>query len=296
MNAFYQPERPSASHDLTIGRIRYRCYSWGPVQGRPVWLLHGWADCALSFQPLIDQLNAGFRAFAADWRGFGETGRAAEHYWFPDYLADLETLLEVFSPGRTVALIGHSMGANVAALYAGIRPSRVDALVCLDAAGLPASPAALAPSRYAQWLDEIRVPALPRDFATLSDLVRQVRKLAPRADAAIATFVAQQWATRLPDGRYRLKMDPKHRRVNAILYRREEAMACWRNVTAPALFLIGGESSLGRAETRPELERELRQCFHDGRIELIGACGHMLHIEAPRSVAAALNGFLGSAG
>ena len=288
----YQPSRRPRVNESEIGRLRYRCYAWGETTGRHVWLLHGWADCALSFQPLVDQLGDEYCLFAPDWRGFGNTSRAPEHYWFPDYLADLERLLDTYSADRKVTLIGHSMGANVAALYAGIRSARVAALACLDAAGLPAMSPTLAPARYAQWLDELRADAPVRDFRTLAELISQIRKIAPRLDPAIAAFVAEHWTTQLPDGRYRLKMDPRHRRVNAVLYRREEAMACWRNIVGPTLFLLGEESKLGKSESRAELVDELHRCFRDCRVETIAKAGHMLHLEAPVATAAALRRFL----
>lgn len=288
----YQPSRSSRTHDLEIGGIRYRCYSWGSPEKEHVWLLHGWADCALSYQFIADRLDARYYLLAPDWRGFGDSSRTSEHYWFPDYLADLESLIDKMSPWRTVALVGHSMGANVAALYAGIRPDRVHALVCLDGVGLSSMPATMAPMRYAQWLDEIKVPTRSRDFSSKQELVRHLRKLAPRLTESTAEFVAEQWATMLPDGKYRLKMDPRHRRINAVLYRREEAVACWREVCARTLFLFGSDSKYISRDQRDKLQMELSQCFRDCRSEVVPDSGHMLHLEAPDKVAAALTSFL----
>ena len=51
---------------------------------------------------------------ALDWRGFGGSEWAQEGYWFPDYFADLEALLDIVSPGKPARVIAHSMGGNVA--------------------------------------------------------------------------------------------------------------------------------------------------------------------------------------
>jgi len=52
------------------------------------------------------------------WRSIGGiwTQRVAEEgYWFPDYLGDLDALLDLLSPHAPVRLVGHSMGAQHAA-------------------------------------------------------------------------------------------------------------------------------------------------------------------------------------
>ena len=57
---------------------------------------------------------------APDWRGFGRSAApGVDSYWFPDYVADLDALLDRISPDAPVDLVGHSMGGNVVMSYAG---------------------------------------------------------------------------------------------------------------------------------------------------------------------------------
>ena len=63
-----------------------------------------------------------------------------------------------FAPGTPVDLVGHSMGGNIAMIYAGLRPRRVHRLVTLEGFGLPGAPPELAPGRYRDWLDQWREP------------------------------------------------------------------------------------------------------------------------------------------
>jgi pimeloyl-ACP methyl ester carboxylesterase len=58
---------------------------------------------------------------------------------FADYLADLDQLLDHYAPGEAVDLVGHSMGGNVAMMYAGVRPARIRRLVNLEGFGMPAT-------------------------------------------------------------------------------------------------------------------------------------------------------------
>ena len=148
--------------------VQLHLHTWGQPETatpeRPLLvLLHGWMDVGASFQFLVDALQAagdGPRAIVApDWRGFGCTRTTAtDAYWFPDYLGDLDALLDRLSPEAPVDLLGHSMGGNVAMSYAGVRPTRVRRLVNVEGFGLPATPPEQAPTRLAQWLDQLKRP------------------------------------------------------------------------------------------------------------------------------------------
>ena len=48
-------------------------------------------------------------------------------------------MIAVFSPNQPVNLLGHSMGGNIASLYAGVRPDRVATLINVEGFGLPDS-------------------------------------------------------------------------------------------------------------------------------------------------------------
>ena len=155
----YQPIHPLRSSTLPLRRLTYHVNHWGPEQSPlpPLVLLHGWMDVGASYQFTVDALRQQRRILAPDWRGFGQTSTPqADHYVFADYLADLDMLLDHYAPGQAVDLVGHSMGGNVAMMYAGVRPERIRRLVNLEGFGMPATRPAQAPTRYAQWIDEIK--------------------------------------------------------------------------------------------------------------------------------------------
>ena len=132
MNAIYQPRRTPNGVFHEVRGVNYHVYEWGRDDSSLVVLLHGWGDCGATFQYFVDYLGADRAIVAPDWRGFGKSGHSGPAYWFPDYIADLDALLSIYSPDRPVALVGHSMGGNVAALFAGIFPERVSHLVNVD--------------------------------------------------------------------------------------------------------------------------------------------------------------------
>src|SRR5690606_24993277 len=211
-------------------------------------------------------------------------------YWFPDYLADLEVLLDRFAGGKPARIVGHSMGGNVAWLYAGTRPERVARVVSLDAFGLDETKPDEAAGRYARWLDQWRTPPAFSDYASLEDVAARVQKLAPRLDPGRAAFVAAEWSRRRPDGRFELRHDPGHKRVNPVLYRREEARACWRRIAAPCLLVLARESPFFRKYEEEGGREDCRSCIPALREAVVDA-GHMLHLEQPGAVAELLDEF-----
>ncbi|MGH8682076.1 MAG: alpha/beta fold hydrolase [Burkholderiales bacterium] len=285
--------KPSESVFLAIRGLRYHCRCWGDPAAPKLFLLHGWMDVSASFQFLVDALAGRWHAIAPDWRGYGLSGwSGADSYWFPDYLADLDALLAHWSPTQPAALIGHSMGGNVAGLYAGVRPERVARFVNLEGFGLPATDPSRAPARYAEWLEELGQPQRFRDYASFDELAARLRQNNPRLTPARAQFLAQHWGAS-SDGRVVLRSDPAHKRTNPVLYRLDEAQACWRRVTAPVLWVEGGESET-RARLRiagAELE-ERKRCFSILTTRTLAGAGHMLHHDQPEQLARMVEEFL----
>jgi pimeloyl-ACP methyl ester carboxylesterase len=74
---------------------------------------------------------------------------------------------------------------------------------------------------------------------------------------------------------------------NAILYRRAEAAACWRNISA-AVLLISGEKSSFRAQ----LTDFASSRGPDTESYEINGVGHMIHFEAPEILAKQIEQFL----
>ena len=122
-------------------------------------------------------------------------------------------------------------------------------------------------------------------------LSRHIASRSPRMSAAQARFVAEAWATEGPDGPT-LRADPAHKLPNAVLYRRAEAEACWRSVTAPVLLVAGADSAVFDAIGMRPSDGGLPLPFPDSRTRVIEECGHMVHFEAPEPLAAAIEAFL----
>src|SRR5882672_8409549 len=150
--------KPSDSLFVPLRGLRYHCRCWGREGAPALFMLHGWMDVGASFQFLVDALRGDWHVLAPDWRGFGQSEWCQDGYWFPDYLADLEALLDHFVGDEPARLVGHSLGGNVVMLYAGARPQRVARVVSLEGFGIPAEASVKAPAKYAKWLDALQQP------------------------------------------------------------------------------------------------------------------------------------------
>lgn len=302
IDQMYQAKRISHSEFVPIRQLNYHVRCWGePRPGKaPLVLLHGWMDVAASFQFVVDAMAEEHFIIAPDWRGFGLTkSGGADAFWFPDYLADLEALLDHYAPGQSVNLVGHSMGGNVAMIYAGVRPERVRRLVNLEGFGLPATRAEQAPGRYVQWLDGVKALGggglQLKSYDSLEAVARRLMKTNARLDTDKAHWLAAHWSAELRAGQWSILGEAAHKIANAQLYRVDEILAIQRCITAPTLMVEASDDTIALfwkdKFTKAEHHERLKSVARLERVELPD-CGHMLHHDQPQAVAALLERFI----
>jgi pimeloyl-ACP methyl ester carboxylesterase len=289
----YVPRKPARSTFVRIRDIDYHWREWGDPAAPLLVMLHGWMDVSASFQFLVDELERDWRVVAPDWRGYGKTAwSTAGCYWLPDYLGDLDAILERLSPDRPVDLVAHSLGGNMALMYAGARPDRVARLVNLEGLGMTGDAPDQAPARLAKWLGELREPPTMSDYDSLAAVAARLQKTNPRLRAARAAFLAGEWSGPTDAGRYRILGDPAHKVVNPYLYRVEEVTACWSAITAPVLWIMARDSDYAkRMDASSGYADRIAAIAQVERLWIADA-GHMLHHDQPERLAAAIERFL----
>ena len=303
----YQVRYDAHTRSIPIRGLNYHLRQWGEPRNNkpPLVLLHGWMDVGASWQFMVDAFSGSFldghMVLAPDRRGFGDTVHhpGVDHYGFADYLADLEFLLDALAPDRSVDLVGHSMGGNVAMLYAGIRPTRIRRLINLEGFGMPATRPAQAAGRYGQWIDELKalhrgelgLKTYPSRQAVADRLVRTN----PRLDADRALWLAGHWARPSADGSWAILGDAAHKIVNPHLYRVDEAQAVFQAIQAPTLAVEAEGDSLqqwwkGRYSLADYHDR--LKAVPDCRVAVVADAGHMLHHDQPAILAGLIENFL----
>ncbi len=302
----YQVSRESTSTLVSLRGCRYHVRHWGNPSGTatPLVLAHGWMDVAASYQFMVDALSDAFvqqrPIIAFDWRGYGLTeSPPTDSYWLPDYLGDLDALLDQLYPGQTIDLVGHSMGGNVVMMYAGARPERIRRLVNLEGFGMTPTRPAQAPGRMAQWLDELKAQREGKNdlkpYADAAGVAARLMKTNRRLPQDKADWLAQHWAKPGADGQWRILGDGAHKVVNPYLYRVEEALEMYKRISAPVLAVEASDDSLGQwwkgAYTLADYHERLKS-VPQVRVQVIQDAGHMLHHDQPQALAEMLEAFL----
>lgn len=300
----YQAQRISRSEFVPIRGLRYHVRLWGrPSNAQPpLVMVHGWMDVAASWQFVVDAFRADRFVIAPDWRGYGLTELpATDNYWFPDYLADLDFLLDHYAGGQAVDLVGHSMGGNVAMLYAGARPDRIRKLVNLEGFGMPATRPSQAPGRYAKWMDELKAyhrgELELKAYDSIEGVARRLMKTNRRLPQDKADWLARHWARQEADGGWRILGHAAHKITNASLYRVDEVLEIYKAIRAPVLAVEASDDSLGQwwqgRFTLAEYHERLK-AVSDLRVGQVQDAGHMLHHDQPHELARLIEEFVGA--
>ncbi|WP_318012543.1 MULTISPECIES: alpha/beta fold hydrolase [unclassified Mesorhizobium] len=245
--------------------------------GAPVLLIHGVGMDAAIWQPQIAAMQDRFDVIAIDILGHGSSPLPPENARLSDFADQAIRLLDHLGLAR-VAVIGHSMGALVAQEIALRAPSRISAIVCLNAVfrrppelaqavreraaalGRPGDPSAIA-ATIARWFGNPIPPALSDAAAT--------------ARAALESVDAEGYART-----YRLfaSADTAH----------TDHLA---DLAAPALFMTGSEDR----NSTPAMSAAMARLAPAGRCLVLNGEKHMMTIASPQKVTQRIMNFLDEA-
>ncbi len=261
----------------------------GPEDGMPVIALHGWLDNAASFDGLAPLLS-GCRVVALDLAGHGfSQRRAGAPYHFVDYIADVAAVAEALAWPR-FSLLGHSLGAGVAALLAGTWPDRIHRLVLLEGLGPLTDPEDSAPERLREAL-AAELAATRRSHARAGYPDPEVvgRRLAEATQmhpSSAQTLLRRGLFEALP-GRWDWRADSRLRLPSRLRMTEPQVHAFLRAITCPTLLL---RAVPGITMPQDYFERRLA-CIANLRVEERPG-GHHLHLDEPAMVAELVSTFL----
>lgn len=138
------PDEPAESFTRPGGRFitaagtRTWIQEAGPADGPAVVLIHGFGGSTFSWRSTMPALaDAGYRAIALDLRGFGLSDKRFDADYRPAAQAAFVAAVMDELGVERAAVVGHSMGGDVAAHLAVARPELVSGLVLVDAATGP---------------------------------------------------------------------------------------------------------------------------------------------------------------
>jgi len=258
--------------------------------GVTVLLLHGFMDSGATWDLVAAGLAPrGHEIHAPDFRGFGGSDRVSGggYYHFPDYVADLDALIDQLAPERLV-LVGHSMGGTVATLYAGSKPDRVERLVLMEGLGPPDMAPEVAVTRMRKWLADLRKDRQPQPMPSAEAALTRLALFHPRVDDTVLASRATRLSRPGDDGSVSWTFDPLHRSTSPTAFRAAELKAFIAQIRCPVLFIGGGPTGWHPPD---EEDRLAALPTPAQRLELADA-GHMMHWTQPQQCAGAIADFI----
>lgn len=289
--------QPKTSRYLVRG-LNLNVLRWEPPadiapSGRTVLLLHGFADTAASFDRVMPALaREGHLVIAPDLRGFGDSDwiGAGGYYHFPDYLADVVTLLRKLAPER-LSVVAHSMGGTIAVQLAGVGAIPIEKLVLMEGLGPPSHSLDMVPDRFSRWLSDLETHAARpehRSLSNMEEVIERLRSNHTSIPVEILRTRAPHLVKKREDGRYVWKFDPLHRTIAPMPFVVEAFMAFLERIECPTLIVHGGTTGFHTEDEDARIAK-----IKDARIVEIPDAGHMMHWTQPEKLAEVMVGFLG---
>jgi pimeloyl-ACP methyl ester carboxylesterase len=266
---------------VTLAGVRFHYRAWGDAGLPPLVLLHGMTETAHRWGYLAPLLADRFWVLALDQRGHGETD------WTPTYsIAAMVEDLDAFARALALerfALIGVSMGAINAYLYAARDSRRVERLVIGDF-----GPPVMERPASAESMLAVRVAADER-FADPEEVVTRVMSGNPRLSVGRVREQVHHSLVRADDGRWRWRYDGA-KLAGLVATAPSEAVqwASLARVACPTLLVRGARSDV---LDRPTAERMVRTIPHCELVE-VARSGHAVHTDNPKGFLAAVLPFL----
>ncbi|TPN85478.1 alpha/beta fold hydrolase [Mesorhizobium sp. CU2] len=242
--------------------------------GAPVLFIHGVGMDAAIWQPQIDLMRDRFDLIAIDMLGHGASPLPPQNAELSDYADQAIRLLDHLGLDR-VAVVGHSMGALVAQEIALRAPSRVNAIVCLNAVfRRPAQLAEAVRARAAALGDHGDPSAIAATVARwFGDPVPPaLAGAAAKARAALESVDAEGYART-----YRLFASADTAHVDRLA-----------GLSAPALFMTGSDDR----NSTPAMSAAMARLAPAGQCLVLNGEKHMMTIASPKEVTQHITAFL----
>ena len=263
-------------------RIHYR--DQGSRDGPAIVLLHGSNASLQTWEPLVQRLGGTYRIVTLDLPGHGLTGATPDRDYSADGMMDAVDVVAAKLGLDHFILGGNSMGGWVAWRYALAQPARVDALLLIDAAGMPLRKGEKRPESnvgfrvleypFGRWLATRVTPRMLVEQSLRGSLEKQ----AIVDDAMIDRY-------------WELLRFPGNREATVLRARmnREPAMAARVGaIEAPTLILFGDRDRL----INPSAAQTFHERIAGSEVVLLTGIGHLPMEEAPDATATAIADFL----
>ena len=269
--------------------IEIHAMSWGDMN-KPIMLaLHGWLDNAASFYrlaPLIDH----YRIIAIDLPGHGHSSplQSSFDYIMPNQLTWLHDLVQQLAK-PTISLLGHSMGAGIASLYAACFPETIDLFITLDMLG----PLSRDPNKTTYGLKQSvlsmrKSKRVKQDYTDINAMIQRrskVNKVSPAdIDPMVRRGIVQS------ESGYRWSFDSRLLLESPTYFTEQQIHDVLSHITCPCLAIMAYPNHDHRFQRIIDQRLSLLPDVTEYKID----ASHHLQLSHPDEAAAIINEWLAS--
>lgn len=274
--------------NLTIPGLTIACKIWGTANNPPIVALHGWLDNANSFDPLAKLLQEDYYLIAVDLPGHGHSSHLplGSNYHFVDAIFVVLQILDALNIEKA-HLLGHSMGACLASMVAGVAPDRLLSLNLIEGLGPlthPADTTCQQLTNYMHYLyQQNNKPA--KGYSSLEHAAK-ARSMKGYVSQEIANKLVERGITEKEDGFF-WRHDRRLQAHSPLRMTEQQVLSCLKEIKTKALLIW---ASNGFAFDSELMQQRINALAHI-RIEHLEG-GHHVHMEQPSVVVRILREFL----
>ncbi|NEO56677.1 MAG: alpha/beta fold hydrolase [Okeania sp. SIO3B5] len=272
--------------------------SWGSSNAPVVLCIHGLLEQGLAWQEVALPLVAkGYRVVAPDLFGHGRSSHLemVTSYNSLTFLAQIDRVIQEFSD-QPLLLVGHSMGAMLAAAIASVRSELIKRLILVELP-LPAEEGKQESTvnQLATCLDYlISTPQHPI-FPDVTTAAKRLRQGTPSLSEEFSHILAQR-STKPASGGVCWSWDAILRTRSVLSFNnfngdRSQYLEMLKSIQVPTTLVYGDNSKLNRPE---DLQQQQITMTQAKQVFLPG--GHNLHIDAATGLASLILTSQGSRG
>jgi pimeloyl-ACP methyl ester carboxylesterase len=221
---------------LQVQGLVLSALAFGPTDGAPLLALHGWTDNAATFENLAPQLpEYRFIALELPGHGWSDPRPPGQPYHFLDWVAVVFDAAEALGWKR-FTLLGHSMGAGIASLAAGVFPDRIAQLILLDGLGPMAGAEGEIPERLARYLTTRTSLGRQKIYPDVEAATARLHAALPNLSAAALQALVLRGVKPTAQG-VTWRSDPRLHEISAWRLTEPQILSFLKRISAPTLVI-----------------------------------------------------------
>ncbi|MGH8157169.1 MAG: alpha/beta fold hydrolase [Rhodanobacter sp.] len=269
-------------HRIALPHLELGAQVWGDAALPPLLALHGWLDNAGSFALLAPLLATRHRVIALDLPGHGHSGHlaAGAGYHYLDYVQAVLAAADALQLDR-FTLLGHSLGAGVAALTAVAMPGRIQRLLLIEGLGPLGDDGSHTLQRFRDALTPRGDNGKPLRVFRSIEQATSARSMVSGLPPGLARSIVERGLIET-DGGWCWRSDPRLTRPSPLRLAETQIHALLRGIEAPTALLLA-QPATSYLPSAPMQARA--DCVPNISVSHMGG-GHHLQLEHPAAVAA----------